>query len=339
MSTYIHTQVDAARAGTNAKVIARMDAGWAVMGDTQFLRGYCLLLPDPVVGSLNDLDEMSRRAYLADMVRLGDAVTAVCSPRRINYSILGNLEPALHAHVFPRFEDEPESLRTAPVWKYDESVWSDTAHAFDPKAHGELRDAIRAALETVSVGVGPAFQAAASFAARMHAGQMRKDGVTPYFSHPVRVAMTVRDVFGVHDESVIAAALMRDTIEDTPADYDDVREIGGAFVADLVVAMTKDMRLREDAREPAYDAQLAAADWRARLIKLADVYDNLCDVATTSGRVKWTGMVEKAERAIELAAPDAAANPVMARAVAAVQQVIKNGVPASYLEARQGWDE
>jgi len=40
---------------------------------------------------------------------------------------------------------------------------------------------------------------AAGFAARMHAGQFRKDKQTPYIAHPFRVAMTVRDVFGIDD--------------------------------------------------------------------------------------------------------------------------------------------
>jgi len=32
---------------------------------------------------------------------------------RINYALFGNLEPALHAHVFPRRADEPAATRTA----------------------------------------------------------------------------------------------------------------------------------------------------------------------------------------------------------------------------------
>ena len=53
MSTAIHRQVASAAAGTLPRVIARMPSGWAVLGDPQILPGYCLLLPDPVVGDLN----------------------------------------------------------------------------------------------------------------------------------------------------------------------------------------------------------------------------------------------------------------------------------------------
>lgn len=120
------------------------------------------------------------------------------------------------------------------------------------------------------------WQEAASFAARAHRHQLRKDNATPYFAHPVRVAMTIAFVFGFDDEEILAAALLHDTIEDTTTDYDDLLKHFGRDVADFVVAMTKDMRLEESKREKAYFAQLAAGPWQSRLIKLADTYDNVC---------------------------------------------------------------
>jgi diadenosine tetraphosphate (Ap4A) HIT family hydrolase len=118
MTTLIHSAVEAARAGTNRHVVARLASGWLVAGERQNLPGYCLLLPDPVVDNLNDLDEAGRLAFLADMTRAGDAVMRAFSPRRLNYEILGNTEPALHAHIFPRYAWEPRILRTKPVWFY-----------------------------------------------------------------------------------------------------------------------------------------------------------------------------------------------------------------------------
>ena len=109
--TDIHRLVEQLRAGAVPRVIARMSSGWAVLGDPQILRGYSLLLPDPVVPDLNTLTGGRRTDYLADMARLGDAVLRVTGAERINYEILGNVEPALHAHVIPRFADEPADLR------------------------------------------------------------------------------------------------------------------------------------------------------------------------------------------------------------------------------------
>lgn len=125
--TAIDQQVDAARRGELARVIKRMPSGWAVLGDPQITRGYCLLLPDPVVPHLNALDGAAREQFLRDMAALGDAVLAVTGAERINYEILGNVEPALHAHVIPRHASEDPDLRKKPVWLHD---WN-TAPAID----------------------------------------------------------------------------------------------------------------------------------------------------------------------------------------------------------------
>ncbi|ARB28703.1 HIT domain-containing protein [Pseudomonas tolaasii] len=139
----ITERVELARNGANDKVICRMASGWAVMGDVQFLPGYCLLLPDPVVASLNDLDTQARAAYLLDMARLGDAVLQATGALRMNYEILGNSEPELHCHIFPRYASEPDDKRKMPAWFYD---WK-TAVAYSEQAHGDLRQDIARFLE------------------------------------------------------------------------------------------------------------------------------------------------------------------------------------------------
>lgn len=145
--TVIHERVEHCRQGTYPKLIARMKSGWAVLGDSQFLKGYCLLYPDPVVAHLNDFTGETRRQFLDDMAALGDAVLAVTGAVRINYEMLGNLEPALHAHVFPRYEDEPEELKTKPVWLYPQEAWEETA--FDLERDKVVMEAIRAELEKI----------------------------------------------------------------------------------------------------------------------------------------------------------------------------------------------
>ena len=142
MSTAIHQWVEAARAG-DASVIARLPSGWAVMGRKQVLRGYALLLPDPVVPDLNALASAARDRFMCDLGLLGEAVRVTTDALRINYAIFGNVEPALHAHVHPRYKDEPVAMRTQNPWGYDWSV----APSFDARLHGDLRDAIRHQLE------------------------------------------------------------------------------------------------------------------------------------------------------------------------------------------------
>ena len=85
--------------------------------------------------------------FLHDMGRLGDALLKVTGAARVNYAILGNLEPALHAHVIPRYLDEPDAKRTAHPWAYD---W-DAAPAFDRMAFAPLAESLRAELTRMGV--------------------------------------------------------------------------------------------------------------------------------------------------------------------------------------------
>lgn len=111
----IEERVVMARAGKNPFVISRMPSGWLVIGDVQPLPGYCLLLADPVVPSLNALDTNQRTEFLSDMALVGDALLAVTGCDRVNYEIWGNTEPALHAHIMPRYASEPDGKRQRPA--------------------------------------------------------------------------------------------------------------------------------------------------------------------------------------------------------------------------------
>lgn len=142
MQTAIHRMVAACQADHYESKIARLPSGFAVLGTAQFLRGYSLLLPDPVVPHLNDMAAEHRRQFLDDMAALGDAVLKVTGALRINYAMFGNAEPALHAHVIPRYVDEPEALRTAHPWSYD---WA-AAPQFDAASDAALLKELRAAL-------------------------------------------------------------------------------------------------------------------------------------------------------------------------------------------------
>jgi diadenosine tetraphosphate (Ap4A) HIT family hydrolase len=143
MSTLIHERVEMARAGKNATVICQVPSGWAVLGDVQFLRGYSLLLPDPVVFDLNTLSAFDRSVFLRDMAIIGDALLDITDAMRINYDILGNGEPALHAHIFPRYADETDTLRRGPAFYYD---W-DNAPKFDAERDKELMDMLAVSIQ------------------------------------------------------------------------------------------------------------------------------------------------------------------------------------------------
>ena len=140
-------RIGAALRGENPTVLARLPGGFAVIGDVQWLPGYCVLLADdPEVQRLTDLPRAGRLAYLESMDRLGEAVERACGDadpafRRINLEILGNADPFLHAHIWPRYDWEPPEIVGKPVWLYPASHWRDPATALSEK-HDELRAAI-----------------------------------------------------------------------------------------------------------------------------------------------------------------------------------------------------
>jgi guanosine-3',5'-bis(diphosphate) 3'-pyrophosphohydrolase len=153
---------------------------------------------------------------------------------------------------------------------------------------------------------------AASFAARAHRHQLRKDGDTPYAAHPFRVCVIVGHVFDIDDADFLIAALLHDTIEDTTTDFDDIAERFGTKVASWVGALSKDMRLAETDREAAYIATLATAEPAVKIVKLADIFDNLTDSRHLSAKLRQR-TIERSRTylaAIELHIPEIARQPL-----------------------------
>jgi len=149
-----------------------------------------------------------------------------------------------------------------------------------------------------------AFLEAASFAARAHRWQMRKDGATPYVSHPFRVCLIVRHVFGIDDPAALTAAVLHDTVEDTNTDFDDIEKAFGREVAEWVALLSKDKRMREEERERAYCDGLRAAPWQVKICKLGDLYDNITDSAFLTPD-KRPRTYQRSRRYLDaLAAPD-----------------------------------
>lgn len=147
MTDWRADRIGSALRGENPTVLARMPGGFAVIGDVQWLPGYCVLLTDdPEIRTLSDLPRSRRREFLESMADLGTAVERACREldpgfRRVNLEILGNTDPYLHAHVWPRYEWEPAELVGKPVWLYPAESWTDAATALGPR-----QDALRAAI-------------------------------------------------------------------------------------------------------------------------------------------------------------------------------------------------
>ncbi|MDH6120463.1 diadenosine tetraphosphate hydrolase [Kitasatospora sp. GAS204B] len=148
-------RIGSALRGENPTVLRRLDEGFAVIGDVQFLPGYSVLLTDqPAVQRLSELPRGRRLRFLSDMDRLGEAVERACRRsdpafRRVNLEILGNTDGFLHAHVWPRYEWEDAELVGLPVWLYPHENWRAERFALDAR-HDGLRVAIGTELDRLA---------------------------------------------------------------------------------------------------------------------------------------------------------------------------------------------
>ena len=145
MAITIPEPIAAARTGTNPTVICRVPSGWVALCNMQYLRGYTILLADPVVASINDLDRLQRAEYLGYMTLIGDALLEVTDAYRINYCILGNSDSYLHAHIIPRSMSEPEKFRTGLPWSYPKKLVDPVL--FDLARNNQLMQQIAAAIQ------------------------------------------------------------------------------------------------------------------------------------------------------------------------------------------------
>jgi guanosine-3',5'-bis(diphosphate) 3'-pyrophosphohydrolase len=116
---------------------------------------------------------------------------------------------------------------------------------------------------------------AVTFAAVKHGGQKRGDNFTPYVAHLTRVTLIASSHFGLNDSLSLTAAMLHDVLEDTDTDYDEISGLFGDEVADAVAALTKNTLLPKKERERDYQERLLKAPENIRILKLADIFDNL----------------------------------------------------------------
>ena len=119
--------------------------------------------------------------------------------------------------------------------------------------------------------------AAAIFAAQKHGDQKRKTG-QPYITHPIAVAEILMQI-GM-DADTVSAGLLHDTIEDTDTTEEEISEIFGKEVGQMVQAVTKISRITDE--KSIQEAETIkkmffamSKDLRVILIKLADKLHNM----------------------------------------------------------------
>ena len=120
------------------------------------------------------------------------------------------------------------------------------------------------------------------FSTEKHKNQTRQDeDRTPYIVHPIAVKHILSEMGGVEDVEILAAALLHDTLEDTPTTREELIENFGQRVCSLVEEVSDDKTLPKQTRKDLQIEHAPQLSEGAVLIKLGDKISNVTDIAHT----------------------------------------------------------
>ncbi|MCL4118659.1 UNVERIFIED_CONTAM: hypothetical protein GTU68_052179 [Idotea baltica] len=141
-----------------------------------------------------------------------------------------------------------------------------------------------------------------AYGLKMHEGQTRHSG-EPYFTHPIEVAVILA---GQHlDDATLITALLHDTVEDTNSTYQEVTEMFGKEIADLVDGVTKLTNIELSSKETQQAENFRklflamSKDLRVLLVKLADRLHNM----RTIKHMRTEKQIKKAQETMDIFAP------------------------------------
>ena len=146
MENWKNDRIGSCELGENPTLMVKMKSGFVVIGDHQFLPGYCVLLGYPKADSLNELSLAERNQYLMDMTLIGDAIIKVCNPLRINYSTLMNADHYLHTHIEARYDWEQDEYKRRPSYFYPREQRFGNEYEYSEEKYGELKKNLTKAL-------------------------------------------------------------------------------------------------------------------------------------------------------------------------------------------------
>jgi len=134
---------------------------------------------------------------------------------------------------------------------------------------------------------------ALEYATVLHEGQVRKDN-TEYIKHPIRVAEHIKSLelgnLEKYKNLLIVCGYLHDTLEDTTATYNDIKEKFGSTIANIVFELTNNNDLKKEVGKTKYlQIKLQHMTDLALIVKLVDRLDNVKDLVNSCSefRVKY----------------------------------------------------
>ena len=120
---------------------------------------------------------------------------------------------------------------------------------------------------------------AAEFAASKHQGQRRKGRTKrPYIGHCIEVSRMIAEIAKSDDPTILSAAILHDTLEDTETTREELSEAFGERVADFVWQVTDDKSLPKAERKKLQIDHAPHLSPAAKLIKIADKISNVREI-------------------------------------------------------------
>jgi diadenosine tetraphosphate (Ap4A) HIT family hydrolase len=111
--------IERIRTGAFPDFVAELPHSFVILGDAQFYRGYCVVFAKLHATELHLMPPAEARALFEETVAVGAAIAAVVKPLKLNHECLGNAEPHVHWHVFPRYASDP--MQRSPIWSRSEN--------------------------------------------------------------------------------------------------------------------------------------------------------------------------------------------------------------------------
>ena len=125
MSCLICERIEKIKSSSNPYFVYEFATGYVVIGDHQYFYGYSLFLCKEHVTELHFLPKTIRQKHLEELSIVYEAVYNAFKPEKMNCELLGNGDPHVHWHLFPRHSDD--TLKRQPVWLLPrEEMFSDS---------------------------------------------------------------------------------------------------------------------------------------------------------------------------------------------------------------------
>lgn len=113
-------RIERIKNNANLHFIKEFESGYAVLGDYQYFPGYSVFLSKAHVEDLEELSDNQKGLFFKEAAHLGTAIKKAFKPVRMNYELLGNSDPHLHWHIFPRYKND--GAHGKPIWVLSEKT-------------------------------------------------------------------------------------------------------------------------------------------------------------------------------------------------------------------------